>query len=81
MVVRQNGTLDTGGRCSKTMNRIRELANQKKISTSEIIKKTGLSKSFIYDVIAENSYPTIPVGWKIARSLGSTLDEVFPDKQ
>ena len=60
------------------MNRIKEIAEQKNIKISSIIDSTGLSKSFVYDVINGKSYPTIPTGQKIARSLNSTLEEVFP---
>jgi len=60
------------------MNKIREIATDKSIKISEIIKMTGLSKSFVYDVISENSCPTIKVGQKIAKALNVTLDDVFP---
>lgn len=61
------------------MNRIKEIADQKGVRISDIIKLTGLSRSFVYDIINENSFPTIPTGQKIASALGSTLDDVFPD--
>ena len=76
--VRQSGTVFMEGGIYQ-MNKIRELAEQKKIKVSSIIKTTGLSKSFIYDVINERSFPTVPTGRKIAKSINSTLDEVFPD--
>ena len=60
------------------MNKIKEIAGQKNIRVSSIIRSTGLSKSFIYDVINERSFPTIPTGQKIAKALCSSLDEVFP---
>ena len=60
------------------MNKIREIATDKSIKISEIIKMTGLSKSFVYDVISENSCPTIKVGQKISKALNVTLDDVFP---
>jgi predicted DNA-binding transcriptional regulator AlpA len=33
------------------MNRIREVAEKKKVKISEIIKSTGLAKSYVYDII------------------------------
>jgi predicted DNA-binding transcriptional regulator AlpA len=60
------------------MNKIREIAKIKNIRISRIIKTTGISKSFIYDVINEKSQPTIPIGYKIADSLSSALYDVFP---
>ncbi|MBZ4650925.1 helix-turn-helix transcriptional regulator [Thermosipho sp. (in: thermotogales)] len=61
------------------MNKIKELVEQKNIKVSEIIKKTGLSKSYVYDVINGKSTPTIGVAQKISRALGSSIAEVFPD--
>ncbi|KJR48426.1 MULTISPECIES: helix-turn-helix transcriptional regulator [Desulfosporosinus] len=60
------------------MNKIREIADVKNMKISEIVRKTKLSKSFVYEIINENSYPTIPTGQKIARALGVTLNDVFP---
>ena len=60
------------------MNKIREIADVRNIKISEIVRKTNLSKSFVYDVINEKSYPTIPAGKKIAEALGVTLNDVFP---
>ena len=60
------------------MNKIREIADVQNIKISEIVRKTNLSKSFVYDVINEKSYPTIPAGKKIAEALGVTLNDVFP---
>jgi putative transcriptional regulator len=60
------------------MNNIKKIARDKNLSVSGIIEKTGLSKSFVYDVINEKSFPSIPTAQKIVQALDSTLDEVFP---
>jgi DNA-binding XRE family transcriptional regulator len=60
------------------MNKIREIAEKNNITITAIRKSADLSKSFIYDIINERSHPTIPIAQKIAKSLNSTLDEVFP---
>jgi len=60
------------------LNKIREIADEKNIRISQIVNKTNLSKSFVYDIINEKSYPTIPAGKKIAEALGVTLNDVFP---
>jgi putative transcriptional regulator len=61
------------------MNNIKTLAGKKGVKISEIIRLTGLSKSYVYDVINGKSVPTISVAQKIAKALGVTMAEVFPD--
>lgn len=59
------------------MNRIREIAFEKNIRISQIVKETGLSKTFIYAVINGKSNPTINTALKIAKVLNSTVGELF----
>ena len=61
------------------MNNIKTLAGKKGVKISEIIRLTGLSKSYVYDVINGKSVRTISVAQKIAKALGVTMTEVFPD--
>jgi putative transcriptional regulator len=61
------------------MNNIKTLARKKGVKISEIIRLTGLSKSYVYDVINGKSIPTISVAQRIAKALGVSMAEVFPD--
>jgi len=61
------------------MNRIREMAKEKKIPIMSIVRITKLSRSFIYEVMDGECYPEIRNAWKISKAIGSTPDEVFPD--
>ncbi|HHT63797.1 MAG TPA: helix-turn-helix transcriptional regulator [Clostridia bacterium] len=61
------------------MNNIKILAGKKGVKISEIIRLTGLSKSYVYDVINGKSIPTISVAQKISKALGVPMTEVFPD--
>lgn len=61
------------------MNNIKTLAGKKGVKISEIIRLTGLSKSYVYDVINGKSIPTISVAQRIAKALGMPMAEVFPD--
>jgi len=61
------------------MNNIKELAGEKGIKISEIVQATGLSKSYVYDVINGKSIPTINVAQRIAKALKVSMTEVFPD--
>lgn len=59
-------------------NRIREVIESKNIKISDVIKATGLSKSYLYDVIANNSVPGLVNARKIAAALDANIDDVFP---
>lgn len=60
------------------MNQIKRLAQEKGIKISEVINKTGLSKSYVYDVINGKSIPTIGVAQKISNALNASIEEIFP---
>ncbi len=60
-------------------NNIRAIAHEKNIRISQVINETGLSKSYVYDVINQKSNPTITVAMKIACALKARIDEVFPE--
>lgn len=60
-------------------NNIRDIAQEKNIKISQIIKETGLSKSYVYDVINKKSSPSIEVAMKIASALKASIQEVFSE--
>ena len=60
-------------------NNIRDIAQEKNIKISQIIKETGLSKSYVYDVINKKSSPSIEVAMKIANALKASIQEVFSE--
>jgi transcriptional regulator with XRE-family HTH domain len=62
-------------------NNIRDIAQEKNIKISQIIKETGLSKSYVYDVINKKSSPSIEVAMKIANALKSSIQEVFSEQE
>jgi transcriptional regulator with XRE-family HTH domain len=59
------------------MNRIREVANKKKIKIQQIIIETGISKSAIYKVMNGNYEPSVSNALKIARALDTSVEELF----
>ncbi len=59
------------------MNQIKRFAQEKGIKISEVINKTGLSKSYVYDVINGKSIPTIGVAQKISNALNASIEEIF----
>jgi transcriptional regulator with XRE-family HTH domain len=63
------------------MNKINEIAKKKNISKKQIVRETGISRSFLYEVINGTGFPTIPIAWKIAKSLDSDISEVFPSNE
>ena len=60
-------------------NDIKKIAHKKNIKISHVISQTGLSKSYVYDVINQKSNPTINVAMRIATALESPVNEVFPE--
>ncbi len=62
-------------------NNIRDIAQEKNIKISQIIKETGLSKSYVYDVINKKSSPSIEVAMKIANALKASIQEVFSEQE
>lgn len=59
-------------------NNIKTLLALKNSRVSELIKSTGLAKSFVYDVINGNSVPTVKTARLIADFFEVTIDEIFP---
>lgn len=60
-------------------NKIRELIKIKGLKASYVIKATGLSKSYFYDVMKCNSVPSLAIARRISETMGVTVDELFPN--
>jgi len=60
-------------------NKIKELAKAKKIKMVELCEKAGISRTQLYDIVNQNSVPTITTARKIANVLDITIDELFPN--
>lgn len=61
-------------------NKIREVAKSKNIKISQLIKDTGVSKSYLYDLMSGNSVPSVINARKIADVLNVEIEELFPRK-
>ncbi len=59
-------------------NKIRDVIEAKSIKISDVIRKTGLSKSYFYDVLANNSVPSLVNARKIANALQVDIEDLFP---
>ncbi|GAB6180163.1 hypothetical protein JCM14036_14820 [Desulfotomaculum defluvii] len=59
-------------------NKIREVIEAKNIKITDVIRETGLSKSYIYAVLANNSVPSLVNARKIADALQVDIEEIFP---
>jgi putative transcriptional regulator len=62
-------------------NKIKELIKNKGLKTSKIIKETGLSKSYFYDVMNCNSVPSLAIARKISEVMGVAVDDLFPNEK
>ncbi|MCW3490997.1 helix-turn-helix transcriptional regulator [Dethiobacter alkaliphilus] len=61
----------------KVENRIRELRKAKKISQDELSKLCSVSRQTIH-AIENNKYdPSLSLAFKLAKHLGTTVDELF----
>lgn len=63
------------------MNKIKEIAKEKNMTIQEIIEKSRISKTHMYDIINERKSPTLRVAEKIAKTLDVNLSELFPLKE
>lgn len=62
-------------------NNIKQILKKNNLKTSDIIEKTGLSRSYFYDVMRGNSIPSLIVARKIAVAMNVRLEELFPSKE
>ena len=58
-------------------NKIREMRREKGLLQEQLAKKCGVSRQTI-NAIENNKYdPTLPLAFKLAQELGTTVDELF----
>lgn len=58
-------------------NKIREMRREKGLLQEQLAKKCGVSRQTI-NAIENNKYdPTLALAFKLARELGTTVDELF----
>ncbi|KOC49968.1 helix-turn-helix transcriptional regulator [Clostridium botulinum] len=62
-------------------NNIKKLLKKHNVKATEIIQKTGLSRSYFYDVMKGNSIPSLIVARKIACAMDVRLEELFPSRE
>lgn len=60
-------------------NKIREIISSKGLKIVYVIEKTGLSKSYFYDIMNGKSIPSLINAAKIAEVLEVPLTELFPN--
>ena len=59
-------------------NNIREIVESKNIKISQLIKDTGISKSYLYDLMSGNSVPSLINARKISEVLNVDMEDIFP---
>lgn len=62
-------------------NNIKPILKSKDLKVTDLIKGTGLARSFVYDIINDNSVPTIKTARLIADYLEVGIDEIFPNEK
>lgn len=63
------------------MSRLRELRVAKGWSLDELCRRSGVSRSHLWEIEARRRSPSVEIGRKIANALGVTLDELFPESE
>ena len=61
-------------------NNIKKTIDDKNLKIVDVLEKTGLSKSYLYDVMNGNSVPSLVNARKIAEALGEELEDVFKNE-
>ena len=59
-------------------NNIREIVESKNIKISQLIKDTGRSKSYLYDLMSGTSVPSLINARKISEVLNVGMEDIFP---
>lgn len=59
------------------MNNIKKIREEKHLSSMEVAKKAGISRSYLYSLECGRRVGKIIVLIKIAQALGVTLEEIF----
>lgn len=62
-----------------TINKIKELMNQRKWSEYRLAKESGLSQSTINNIFHRNTLPSIPTLEIICETFGLTLSQFFAE--
>ena len=64
-------------------NKIKEIVqalNEQGITTSEIIKESGVGRTQFYAVLNGESIPKLTTAMAICKALKSNLEDVFPEE-
>jgi putative transcriptional regulator len=58
-------------------NNIYKIISDRNITQAELGRKIGVKRSYINRIINRKITPTVPLALRIAKALGSTVEEVF----
>ena len=59
------------------VNRIKEYRDKKSISQIDLAKKVGIAVSTLCDIENNKQNPSLPIAFKIADALKTTVDKLF----
>lgn len=64
---------------ARMKNHLSKLRTEQGVSLAALSRMTGISRIHLYYIESGQRTPTVPVAYKIARTLHKTLEEVFPE--
>ena len=62
-------------------NNIKQTIDDKNLKIIDVLEKTGLSKSYLYDVMNGTSVPSLVIARKIADALEVEVEDIFKKEE
>ena len=61
-------------------NNIKKIISKNRVTITEVIEKSGISRSAFYDIMNGKAIPSLLNARKISEVLGCKLEDVFPSR-
>lgn len=62
-------------------NRLRVILAEQRIRQRELAERAGITPTTLSLIVAQKTTPTLPVARKIAKALGKSIEEIWPDEE
>jgi len=66
-------------RSAVTLKKLNELRRKAELTYQELADRSGITKSYLWDIENNGNLPGIKIAYAISKALNSTIDVVFPD--
>ncbi len=62
-------------------SRLKEILNERGMTQAHVVRKVGVNKSTMTRLVNEETLPTLPVAYRIAKLLELHIDEIWYDEE